>query len=349
MQPSSGSDLSRRGFVLGVSGAAAALPFVPLGHGRRGGAGGLSAVGATPMVRLERLPDPDGAQLWVKWEGANPTGSMKDRMALGLIEDAERRGELRPGMTVVELTGGSTGSSLAMVCGPRGYRTLFVTSDAVSIEKRRAMTALGAGLEVLESGGGGITPELVQRSLERVEVLAADPDTYWTNQFGNPANALGYRELGREILDAGRVDAFVMGVGTGGCITGVATAFEEAGADARVIAVEPAASRNLSGGPMAGHGIEGIGLGFVPETYEPGRVDGIEAVTDEEAFATARALATEEGLFAGPSSGANVAAALRVAAGLGPDRRVVTLLCDTGLRYLDHELFAADPGQGAGP
>lgn len=320
---------------------------MPRGAGLTPGGSLRRAIGGTPLVRLERVVDPDGAEIWMKWEGANPTGSMKDRLALGLLEAAERSGELRPGMRVVELTGGSTGSSLAMAAAPRGYRTHFVTSDAVSLEKRRAMAALGATLEVMPSGGEGITPELVERSMERVRALARDRDTFWTNQFENPANALGYLELGREILEAGPVDAFVMGVGTGGCLTGVARALDRAGVAAHVVAVEPAASRNLSGGATGGHRIEGIGLGFVPETFERERVHEITAVSDEEAFEATRALAREEGLFAGPSSGANLVAARRVASRLGPGRRVVSLLCDTGLRYLDGGLF--DPEGAAGP
>ncbi len=355
MIPAAVAACSRRRFLRGMVGAAGALPLMPRSGMTRPtgprGPMGLDSVGSTPLVRLQRLWDPGGAEIWVKWEGANPTGSMKDRMALGLIQEAERLGQLRPGMRVVELTGGSTGSSLAMVCTPRGYPTHFVTSDTTSIEKRRTMEALGATLEILPSHGLGITPELVARSMERVQELASDPDTYWSDQFGNPANSLGYRGLGREILDAGEVDAFVMGVGTGGCLTGVAQALEEAGSRVRIVAVEPAASRNLSGGATGGHRIEGIGLGFIPDTLEMDLIHQIEAVSDEEAFATARALAREEGLLAGPSSGANVAAARRVAAGLGRGKRVVTLLCDSGLRYLADDLFAGgasedgpDPG-----
>lgn len=304
-----------------------------------GRAGTPRGVGGTPLIRLRRLPQPAGAQVWMKWEGANPTGSMKDRMALGLVEPAEAQGELRPGMRVVELTGGSTGSSLAMVLGPKGYEMTFVTSDAISIEKRRLMVALGASLEIMPSEGRGITPALVERSMARVRELAAEPDTFWTNQFANPANALGYRELGRELLEAGPVDAFVMGVGTGGCLTGVASVLEEAGAGAHIVAVEPATSRNLSGGPTGGHRIEGIGLGFVPDTFRSELVDEIQAVSDEEAFEATRALAREEGLLAGPSSGANLVAAMRVAARISPNQRVVTLLCDSGLRYLADEVF----------
>jgi cysteine synthase len=298
-----------------------------------------SAVGNTPLVRLNALPDSDGADVWVKWEGANPTGSMKDRMALGMIEAAEQAGDLKPGMRVVEATGGSTGAALAMVCAPRGYRVRFVTLDAIDEDKIRAMAALGAELEVLESHGRGITPELVQQGLDRVRELAAEPDTFWTNQFANEANAAGYRQMGREILAAGPVDAFVMAVGTGGCLGGNAQAFGEAGSETRVVAVEPAASRALSGGATGAHRIEGVGLGFVPETLQQDLIDEVEAVSDEEAFETTRALARHEGLFAGISSGANVAAAVRVARKLGRGKRVVTVLCDSGLRYLGGDLF----------
>jgi cysteine synthase len=300
-------------------------------------------VGDTPLVPLTTLPQGGDAEVWVKWEGANPTGSMKDRMALGMIEAAEEAGRLRPGMTVVEATGGSTGSSLAMVCAPRGYAVRFVTNDAIDDDKLRAMAALGAELEILQSHGRGLTPHLVQEGLDRVQELAREPDTFWTNQFGSPANAAGYRRMGREILDAGGTDAFVMAVGTGGCLSGVAEELNAQGAGTQIIAVEPAASRGLSGGPVGGHRIEGIGLGFVPDTVRMDLIDEIEAVSDEEAFETARLLARREGLFAGISSGANVAVALRVARRLGAGQRVVTVLCDSGLRYLGGDLFTGAP------
>jgi len=301
----------------------------------------LFAIGNTPLIKLRHLPDPVGAEIWVKWEGANPTGSMKDRMALGMIVEGEKSGKLKPGMRIVEVTGGSTGSSLAMVCGPKDYKAHFVTTDAISIEKRLTMAALGATLEIMPSHGKGITPELVERSLKRVRELERDPDTFWTNQFGNPANAAGYRDLGLELHEAGKWDAFVMGVGTGGCLSGVAYVLKDQGIapETLIIAVEPAASRNLSGGSTGGHRIEGIGIGFVPETARLDLIDEIEAVTDEQAIETTRALARHEGLFAGPSSGANVAAAIRIAKRLGKGKKVVTLLCDTGLRYLSDEVF----------
>jgi cysteine synthase len=297
--------------------------------------------GNTPFIQLQHLPHPGQAEIWVKWEGANLTGSMKDRMAFGMIRAAEESGRLKPSMRVVEVTGGSTGSSLAMICTQRGYRSYFITTDAISKEKRQTMAALGAELEIMPSHGRGITPELVQRSIERVKQLADEPDTYWTNQFENPANAAGYQTLGEEIEAAGTVDAFVMGVGTGGCISGVASVLKKQDKSDHplIVAVEPHASRNLSGGNSDGHNIEGIGIGFVPETVRLDLIDEIEAVTDEEAFKTARALARQEGLFAGPSSGANVAVALRIAERLGPGKRVVTILCDSGLRYLTGTLF----------
>jgi cysteine synthase len=305
------------------------------------------AIGNTPLVKLLHMPKPNSAEIWVKWEGANPTGSMKDRMALGMIEAAEKSGKLKPGMRIVEVTGGSTGSSLAMMCGPKGYKAHFVTTDAISVEKRRTMAALGAQLEIMPSHGKGITPELVERSIARVHELVNEGDTYWTNQFGNPANAAGYKYLGHELLDAGPVDAFVMGVGTGGCISGVGSVLKhkDRASNSLIVAVEPAASRNLSGGPTGGHRIEGIGIGFVPETVRLDLIDEIETVTDEEAFKTTRDLARKEGLLAGISSGANVAVAMRIAKRLGKGKRVVTLLCDSGLRYLsDGELFESGKG-----
>ncbi|WP_194777893.1 PLP-dependent cysteine synthase family protein [Pararhodonellum marinum] len=302
------------------------------------------AIGYTPILKLRHLTDPNHAEVWVKWEGANPTGSMKDRMALGMIESAEKAGKLKPGMRVIEMTGGSTGSSLAMVCSQKGYKTHFVTTDAISMEKRLTMKALGAHLDTLPSHGHGISPELVARSLERIKELNEEPDTYWTNQFGNSNNALGYHALGHELKQFGHVDAFVMGVGTGGCITGVATVLKasETGPQPWVVAVEPAASKNLSGGPTGSHRIEGIGIGFVPETARLDLIDEIEAVSDEEAFQTTRDLARYEGWLAGPSSGANVAAAKRIAKRLGKGKKVVTLLCDSGLRYLSLDLFGKE-------
>jgi cysteine synthase A len=213
-------------------------------------AAGLDAIGNTPLVRLRSTEDEGGGELWAKWEGANPTGSMKDRMAIGMVTHGEASGVLRPGMRVVEYTGGSTGSSLAMVCAARGYRAHLVTADCFAAEKIQTMRAFGAVVEVLESDGGKVTPELFDRFKARIAELAEEPDTWWAQQFVNPGNAIGYRLLGSEIWEQsdGRVDGFVMGVGTGGCFSGVAEVLKNYDAAIRCVAVEPASSRNLSGG-----------------------------------------------------------------------------------------------------
>src|SRR5262245_35653485 len=206
-------------------------------------AGGLDAIGNTPLIRLGSLEPGGGAELWVKWEGANPTGSMKDRMAVGMVEHGEESGALRPGMRVIEYTGGSTGSSLAMVCAARGYRAHLVSADCFAAEKLNTMRAFGAELEALESDGGKVTPELLDRLKVRIAELAAEPDTWWSEQFVNPGNAGAYRTLAGEILDeVGEVHGFVMGVGTGGCFSGVAAALKEHDPSTRSIAIEPATS-----------------------------------------------------------------------------------------------------------
>ena len=304
-------------------------------------AAGLQAVGNTPLVRLRSLEPSGGAQLWAKWEGANPTGSMKDRMAAGMIAFGEESGALRAGMRVVEYTGGSTGSSLAMVCAARGYRARLVTADCFAPEKIRTMRAFGAEVEVLDSAGGKVTPVLFDRFKARIAELAEGPDTWWADQFVNPGNVEGYRSLGYEVverLDDG-VDGFVMGIGTGGCFSGVAEVLKSHYPSVTCVAVEPASSRNLSGGQLGGHRLEGIGVGFLPPSAKLDLADEIIAITDEDAFATAREVARREGLFAGQTSGANVLAAQRLAARFGPHQRVVTILVDTGLKYLAGDLF----------
>ncbi|HET8588897.1 MAG TPA: cysteine synthase family protein [Nakamurella sp.] len=311
-------------------------------------AAGLVAVGNTPLVRLRSFEPAGGAEVWAKWEGANPTGSMKDRMALGMVVHGERSGLLRPGMRVVEYTGGSTGSSVAMVCAARGYRAHLVTADCFAVEKIKTMRAFGAHVDVLASDGGRVTPELFERFKTRIGELAAEPDTWWAEQFVNPGNAAGYRELAREIVTAmpDGVDGFVMGVGTGGAFSGVAEVLKDHSPSTRCVAVEPATSRNLSGGALGAHHLEGIGVGFRPPGARLDLVDDITAVSDADAFGAARALALREGMLAGQTSGANLVAAHRLAGKLGPGRRVVTVLIDTGLKYLTGELFG---DQGHGP
>lgn len=302
----------------------------------------LASIGHTPLIKLEKLPHPGGAQVFVKWEGGNPTGSMKDRMALAMVRGAEARGALKAGGRVVDYTGGSTGSSLAMVCAALGYKAHFISSDAFAQEKLQTMRAFGAAVEVIPSQGGKVTPELIQQALARVRELAAEPNTFWTDQFNNPDNRAAYHGMAAEILAAldGQLDEFVMAVGTGGCFSGNAEALKERVAGVRCIALEPATSRALSGtGPLGGHRIEGTGAGFVPSIFRQDLADEIMAVTDEAAFETARLLATEEGIFGGISCGANVWAALQRARQLRPDQRVVTVIVDSGLKYLRGDLY----------
>jgi len=303
----------------------------------------MKAVGNTPLVRLERMAEVGAGDVFVKWEGANPTGSMKDRMALSMIDGAEATGRLKPGGRVVDYTGGSTGSSLAMVCAARGYRAHFVSSDAFAEEKLQTMRAFGATVEVIPSVDRKVTPELIRACLDRVRELTAEPDTFWTDQFNNGDNSAGYGPLGREIVAAmgGRIDEFVMGVGTGGAFSGCAEVLKESIPRIRCIALEPDQSRALSGrAPYRGHRLEGMGAGFAPSIFRRDLADEIIAVTDADAVATARALARREGLFGGTTSGANVWAAPRRARELGPGSRVVTVICDSGLKYLRGELYA---------
>lgn len=301
----------------------------------------IAAIGNTPLIRLKRLPSTHSAVIWVKLEGANPTGSMKDRMALNMIEGAEKRGELRHGGRVVEYTGGSTGSSLAMVCAAKGYSAHMVSSDAFSEEKIMTMRAFGAIVEIIPSEDRKITAELIQAMIDRAGELAKDPNTFWTDQFNNLDARAAYHGKAEEILKDinGRVDAFVMSVGTGACFSGVSEVLKKQLYNVKCVAVEPAAHRNLSGGPIGGHRIEGIGIGFIPSIMRMDLVDDIVAVSDEDAFETTRALAREEGIFGGISSGANVFAAMQVARKLGKRKNVVTVIVDSGLKYLQQNLF----------
>jgi len=302
----------------------------------------LDSIGNTPLIRLKALVTSTSAEVWVKWEGGNPTGSMKDRMARRMVEGAEARGELLPGMTVVELTGGSTGSSLALVCSVKGYRARFVTSDAIAREKLATMRAFGADVEVIPSEGGLITRELRAAMEARASELAAKPGTFWTQQFANPDNRSGYHTMAEELLrdTEGRIDAFVMGVGTGGCFSGNAEILKHRLPSIHCVAVEPYGARVLSGGPVTGHHIEGLVAGTVGAITRRDLMDEIISVTDSDAAATARRLAREEGVFGGISAGANVWAALRIAERLGVGRRVVTIAPDSGLKYLQGSLYS---------
>jgi len=301
----------------------------------------LEAVGDTSIVKLRKVVPPGSADVLVKLEWENPTGSMKDRMARAVIAAAEADGRLRPGGTVVEYTGGSTGTSLALVCSARGYRIRIVTSEAFSQEKRDHMTALGAELTLVPSEGGLTTKKLILDMIEAARTLAREPGAFWSNQLENRDSIAGYFPLAEEIWRQtdGRVDAFVHSVGTGASSRGVATVLKEKKPAVRMVAVEPAESPVLAGGAPGPHKIEGVGVGYVPPLWEPALVDGIEAVATADAKEMARRLAREEALFAGTSSGANVVAALRVAARLGPGATVVTLMCDSGLKYLSTDVY----------
>ena len=306
--------------------------------------GVFAGIGNTPLVELRRVVPASGARVVAKLEWANPTGSMKDRMARTAIEGAIRDGHLRPGDTVVEYTAGTTGISLAFVCAALGYGLHIVFSDAFSVEKRRTMKAFGATVEEVKSDHGQITESLIKSMIARAGEVAAQPGHWWCDQLNNHDAIAGYLPLGEEIWTqtSGRVDAFVHVVGTAHSIHGVAKALRVHKPALHVVAVEPAESAVLSGGPSGSNRIEGIGIGFIPPLWEPDQVDEIQQVSADEAMAMARRLAREEGLFAGTSSGANVVAALRVAERLGPDATVATIICDSGLRYLSTELYRTD-------
>jgi cysteine synthase A len=279
----------------------------------------------------------------VKLEYFSPTGSYKDRMARALIEGAERRGVLKPGMRVVEFTGGSTGSSLAFVCAVKGYPLTLVSSDAFSPEKRRTMQGFGADLIIVPSREGKITPDLFDRMREVTHEIVAREGAFWTDQFNNIDSLAGYAAIGDELYvqTGGNIDAFCGGVGVGGMLVGVSHALSEAGSDAWIVALEPASSPFLTTGVGGPHRVEGIGVGMVPPLLTPGSYDEVRTVDEDEARAIARSLAREEGIFAGVSTGVNVAAALRLAAELGSGKTVATVAVDTGLKYLAGDLYEA--------
>jgi cysteine synthase len=301
----------------------------------------LHAVGNTSLVQLRHVVPEGSASVFVKLEWENPTGSLKDRMALAVIARAEEDGRLRPGDTVVEYTGGSTGASLALVCAAKGYRLRIVSSDAFSREKLDQMAAFGAELTLVPSEGGLTTRRLILEMIEAARALSREPHTYWTDQLNNRDSLSGYAPLAEEIWQQsnGRVDAFVHCVGTAASLRGIAAVLKTHAPATRVVAVEPAESPVLLGGPAGPHKIEGVGIGYTPPLWEPSLVDEIEAVATADAKAMTRRLAREEALFAGTSSGANVVAALRVAARLGPGATVVTLMADSGLKYLHTDVY----------
>jgi cysteine synthase len=303
----------------------------------------LATIGHTRLVPLRQLVPEGSAPILVKLEYENPTGSMKDRMALAMVEAAEADGRLKPGGSVVEYTGGSTGVSLAFVCAAKRIPLRIVTSEAFSKEKRDHMKALGAQLTLVPSATGGTTKALTLEMIETARRLAAAPGCYWTDQLNNRDQLASYERMGEEIWEqaGGLVGAFVQSVGTAGSLRGISTCLRAHDPSVRVIAVEPEESAVLSGRPSGSHKIEGTGAGFVVPLWTPTLADEIQPVSSQEAMATARLLARHEGIFAGTSTGANVAAALRVAQRLGADHTVVTLAVDSGMKYLSTALYSA--------
>jgi cysteine synthase A len=323
--------------------SAAAPRAEPVGRSPRIDTSILQQIGNTPLLELRRIV-PDGcARILVKVESVNPTGSMKDRMALAMIAAAERDGRLKPGQRVVEYTGGSTGVSLALVCAARGYPLSIVTSDAFSAEKRHHMQALGAELTIVPSAGGGMDAGLTRNMIAAARDIAERTGAFWTDQLNNTDQLAAYHTMADEIWQQtdGRIDAFVQSTGTAASVRGVAEILRQRKPDIRIVAVEPKESAVLSGGKTGVHRIEGVGAGFVVPLWQASIADEIATVSTEEAMAMARQLARTDALFAGTSTGANLVAAVKVGRRLGPAATLVTVVCDSGLKYLSTGLYAA--------
>jgi cysteine synthase A len=302
----------------------------------------MAKIGNTPLIKLEKLSEPGSAEIYVKYEGVNPTGSMKDRMALSMVEGAEKRGQLKPGGKVVDYTGGSTGSALAMVCATKGYKAYFVSSDAYAEEKLQMMRAFGAEVEIVPSENKKITAKLIDTMIARAREVSKAPNTFWTDQFNNVDNRNAYHDMAKEIIEAigTGIDEFIMGVGTGGSFSGNAEVLKEKIPNIRCLAIEPENVRALSGGDISGaHKLEGIGSGFVPGICRLDLADEIVQVSDKDAYETARKLARQEGIFGGITSGANVWTAIQRARRLGPGKKIVTIIVDSGLKYLNGDLY----------
>ncbi len=307
--------------------------------------GMLEAIGNTPLVRLRNIVPEGAATVLVKLEYGNPTGSYKDRMALSMIERAERRGTLKPGMTVVEYTGGSTGIALAFVCAVKGYRCRIVTNDAVALEKRRSMEIFGAELDVLKSQGGKLTADLVPRMMERAREIASETPSYATDQMRNPDMVAGYESLGEELLRqvGGPIHTFCAAVGTSGMLMGTARVLLRSQPGPRIVAFEPATSSVLTGGTAGTHGVEGVAPGFVPPQFDRGIVSEARGISEAEGRRMAWELARREGIFAGTSTGLNVVGALQIAKEIGAGHTVVTVAVDSGFKYLAGDLYALKP------
>ena len=305
----------------------------------------IEIIGNTPIVKLQKIVEKGCGEIYVKLEAYNPTGSKKDRMALSMIEGAERRGLLKRGMTVVEYSGGSTGAGLAFVCTLKGYRFRLITADVFGKEKIGLMRSLGADVEIIKSENGKITKELINKMINRAKEISKEPNTFFTNQLDNKDVIEGFVPLGEEILDqlGEDIDAICDTVGTAGTLMGIAKAFKEN--KTKIIAVEPSSSPILSKGIKGSHNVEGVGLGFIPAIYNPKLVDEVITIEESHARQTSRDLALKEGIFCGTSSGMNVAAAIEISKKLGPRSKVVAIACDTGLKYLSEGLFDNKKGE----
>jgi cysteine synthase len=304
----------------------------------------LAAIGNTPIIKLTHIVPEGSADVYVKLENLNPSGSYKDRMALSMIEEAERTGKLKAGMTVIECTAGSTGTSLALVCAAKGYPFRAISSDAFAPEKLKTMEIFGANLELIPSENGKITPDLIPRMIAHAEKLSLEGNYYWTQQFQNTDSIAGFRGMGDEVVKQlpGTPDAFVAAVGTAVMLMGVASALRAADPNTKCVILEPASAPLISKGLKGAHKVEGIGVGFVPPLLQRDSYDEVIAIEEEEARAMANTLAREEGILGGTSSGLNVVGALRVAKTLGKGKRVLTVICDNGLKYLNQGLFDRD-------
>ncbi|HYT21092.1 MAG TPA: cysteine synthase family protein [Candidatus Polarisedimenticolia bacterium] len=296
----------------------------------------LHCIGNTSLLALRSIVPENGSRILLKLENENPTGSMKDRMALAMIEAAETDGRLRAGGSVVEYTGGSTGVSLSLICAVKGYPLHIVTSDAFAREKLEHMKILGAKLQIVRSESGGMTEKLTRDMIEAARIIAEKPGSFWTDQLNNKDQLPAYHKMAEEIWiqTNGQIDGFVQSVGTAASLRGNGEALRRYNEQIRIVAVEPSESPVLSGGQPGSHKIDGVGAGFVVPLWQEGMADQIEQVSTEEAKAMVIRLAREEGLFAGTSTGGNVIAALRLAQQLGPDATIVTVMCDTGMKYL---------------
>jgi cysteine synthase A len=301
----------------------------------------LQTIGNTPLVKLSKIVPANCADIYVKLEYFNPTGSYKDRMALAIVEEAEKRGDIKPGSVLAEFTGGSTGTSLAFVCAVKGYHLKAISSDAFAKEKLQSIRLFGADLEIVPSIGGTITPDLFERMQERVLQLQKE-GAYWTKQFVNEDAIAGYRQLGKEIIFQLQkpIDIFCAAVGTGGMLTGVGEVLKKENAATKIIALEPASSPFFTKGENGSHRVEGIATGRLPELIAKYGYDAARAVQESDGRETARLLAKQEGIFVGTSSGLNICAAIEIGKELGAGHTIVTVACDSGMKYLAGDLYS---------